>query len=907
MSPVDRRRRSRCAGFSLVEMLLASAIFAIVAAVAFIFYTAAQESFKAGGNFADQQQATRVGFDRMISDIRLAGFNTNPDGDSSRVDEQVEGAWDTAVTIRGDFDFEDPAASATPESALPGSVYNLVSTGNDEIVTYVLAKPGPFGPASLTILVDPDKPRSKTLKPIIIPNVALVQNDPPYTLYRVTLKDIAGAYPSAPQAASDFIYEPVAENIRTMALRYFPDSGVQLGPDTPANPADDIGGLEAASVTRSKIRRISVSLVGMTPDEDLDYVDAGDASATTHYRKFDLQSDVNAENLGKSAVKDIDVTPPPAPTAVAVVPGHCKGMLVTWDTPSASSGVTAYGIKYWPNGSPSSFSTATVTYPHNEYGVIDYDGHGFVAGLTLGSSYCFQVQARDLMGNQSGWSPSGSPPCGTVAEASTPGQPQNFAATGNGSLSPQDSQITLTWDEVKANSDSVSGDPDTALGRTILRDPTGYKLYRDTTSGFAPNDATNLIAAPPALDNGVLTYTDTAVANCQDYHYKLVAVDTCDVTSAAGAQAVGRAWTNVAPAQPTGLTGSRTSPTSVSLSWNPVTTKVDGTSVFVNLYKVYRYKTSASASLESMPTVAFESRGVTSATTFNDSLDTLDQQDVEKGQSLYYAVTAADLCGNEGPRAGPVEVSCSFNGSLVVSPGDGDANGGMVLINLSVIGTDTYTRARVRIPDPGNPGAFVYDEASYSYPFSFPAWNTSGVGPGRYRIFWQVENGAGCVQSLMTSFEVTTALACQISPSQPDLSPANGKPTDQNRRLSWDVNNTAGKDLEITRIGVTWTSVLGTHKLLAIEWPEGSIVSDFGAGASSSIVGDYSILPLLLVIGSGSNCSGSSCVRMSMVWDTQIINSATLGELLTITYTFRDSSGSSGACSFSVKPDLSFE
>jgi hypothetical protein len=84
-------------------------------------------------------------------------------------------------------------------------------------------------------------------------------------------------------------------------------------------------------------------------------------------------------------------------------------------------------------------------------------------------------------------------------------------------------------------------------------------------------------------------------------------------------------------------------------------------------------------------------------------------------------------------------------------------------------------------------------------------------------------------------------------------------------------------------------------------------VSDFGAGASSSIVADYSLLPLLLVIGSGSNCSGPSCVRMAMVWDTQIINSASVGELLTISYTFRDSSGSSGACSFSVKPDLSFE
>jgi len=160
----QRSTKTKDAGFSLIEMLVASAIFAIAAAVAFILYTAAQKSYKAGENFTDQQQSTRVAFDRMISDIRLAGFNTNPDGDNTRVDEQVEGAWDTAVTIRGDFDFEDPTASVTPEASLTGATYNVVSTGNDEIVTYALAKPGntgPTGPDTLTLTLDPDKPRSK--------------------------------------------------------------------------------------------------------------------------------------------------------------------------------------------------------------------------------------------------------------------------------------------------------------------------------------------------------------------------------------------------------------------------------------------------------------------------------------------------------------------------------------------------------------------------------------------------------------------------------------------------------------------------------------------------------------------------------------------------------------------------
>src|SRR6185503_10988203 len=312
-----------------------------------------------------------------------------------------------------------------------------------------------------------------------------------------------GVFPAAPQPASRFVYEPVATNIRSMTFRYLPDSGPAIGPATPANPADDVGGDDAALLARSRIRRISVSVVGMTADEDLDYVDASDASATTHFRKFDLRSDVNPENLGRTGFRDVDITPPPAPANLALVPGHCKGMLVKWDTPTAASGVTAYDVKYWPSGNPSAFTTATVTYPHAEFGVVDFDGHGFLAGLNQGTTYCFQARARDLVGNQSGWAPS-SAPCAAVAEASTPAAPQNVTATGGTGIAALDSQVTLNWDEVKNNANDVANDPDFVNAHTLLRDGAGYKLYRDTDPNFVPDDAANLIAGSSTLGPGVL-------------------------------------------------------------------------------------------------------------------------------------------------------------------------------------------------------------------------------------------------------------------------------------------------------------------------------------------------------------------------------------------------------------------
>jgi len=903
----ERRTHNRSdSGFTLIEMMLAAAIFSIVAAVVFIFYTAAQKSYKAGENFTDQQQATRVAFDRMLSDIRLAGFNTNPDGDATRVDEQVEGAWDTAVTIRGDFDFEDPTASTTPETTLKGGVYNVVSTGNDEIVTYALAKPGntgPTGPDTLTLTLDPDKPRSKSVKTVTIPNVALVQNNPPYTLYRITLADVTGAFPSSPQASTNFIYEPVADNIKSMSFQYWPDSGAQLGPNTPAASGDDIGGADTASVTRSKIRKITVALVGMTPNPDMDYVDATDATATTHYRKFDLQSEINPENLGRTGIKDIDITPPPAPTNVALVPGHCHGILAKWDTPSSSSGVSNYLIKYWPNGSPGSYSTTSVTYPHSEYGVIDYLGHGFVTGLTQGTSYCMQVQARDLVGNQSGWSPASSPPCATVTEASTPGTPTGLTATGNGVTAALDSQIKVNWTEVQANANTVTGDPNLIGGNTILRDPNGYKLYKDVVSTFTPNDATNMVVGPPTLGVGVLNYTDTAVANCQTYYYKVVTTDTCSVSSAVSATATGQAQTNIAPAKPLGLNSLRPSKLVVNLTWTPVTTKVDGTTEYVNLYKIWRSKQPVGTLPASIPAGSYTLMGTSTTASYTDTLSNPDAASLNNNYAMFYQVSAADLCGNESVRSDATQVYCSFNGTFSVSPTNGSSNAGSVPITLSVSGTDTYTRAKVQIANLSGTGD-AYNQETFSYPFSFPAWSASASGAGVYTINWEVENSHGCIQTLATTFTVTAALACQITPTNPNLSPTTGKPSNLDKNLSWDIMNNSGKDLSITSMNITWSNSVSVHKLLSIQYPTGTTVTSFGTGTATPAAASYSLFPLVLSKTADGTC-GTCKVNIMLGFDSTLVNASGAGELITIKYNFTDASSVTGSCQFSVFPDLS--
>ena len=76
------RRGNR--GFSLVELTMAFAIFLVASMAAYGLYVMGTKSFKKAEQATDLQQNTRSGFDRMIRELRLAGFNHNADGSPAR-------------------------------------------------------------------------------------------------------------------------------------------------------------------------------------------------------------------------------------------------------------------------------------------------------------------------------------------------------------------------------------------------------------------------------------------------------------------------------------------------------------------------------------------------------------------------------------------------------------------------------------------------------------------------------------------------------------------------------------------------------------------------------------------------------------------------------------------------------
>jgi len=105
MAPAGTGRR----GVTLVETLVASALFAFVIAGVYLLHTTMQSTWSRGEMKADLQQNARVGLDRLAQELRMAGYDP-------------EGALATVNTLpRGSL----RAASAT---CLAFATYNLDRT-----------------------------------------------------------------------------------------------------------------------------------------------------------------------------------------------------------------------------------------------------------------------------------------------------------------------------------------------------------------------------------------------------------------------------------------------------------------------------------------------------------------------------------------------------------------------------------------------------------------------------------------------------------------------------------------------------------------------------------------------------------------------------------------------------------
>ncbi|HUF10911.1 MAG TPA: prepilin-type N-terminal cleavage/methylation domain-containing protein, partial [Rhodothermales bacterium] len=359
-------------------------------------------------------------------------------------DEQIEHMGATAVTLRGNLDYElDAATDNGREPALESEYFPVVTTGNDEIVTYALKSAdaskntGKIGFFADVAIPRNSHPASGTKESLVeITGVDLTNQNPPYTLYRYTVKA-----DGTPDAGT-----PLADNIRSLNFRYFRDTGGtdEVAPVLGAGQYDPLTGAETVErQTRREIRAIHVNLVGMNPQPDPAYTHPTDLVATKH-RQYQLESMVIPRNLGRRGMKELSVTEPGAPVIENVCCGSCDVVYVTW-LPSPKGDVLSYNVLY-DDDSPFGGYTYLQDAGANLEGYIQ-------KSITPDKTWYFRVQAI----NQYGYATSADYKSGFVINRTTPEAPAFLAASGGTDpmLVAEPNQIRVGWPEVTTNKDSA--------------------------------------------------------------------------------------------------------------------------------------------------------------------------------------------------------------------------------------------------------------------------------------------------------------------------------------------------------------------------------------------------------------------------------------------------------------------
>ena len=603
-------------GFSLAEILIAVAVFAIIFIAALMIYDRSNRVFKSGVESSATQQSTRVAFDRVVADLRMAGYDYDRDGIPSgsvaginqyqQPDEQIEYVGQGAIAIRGNFDYEtDPNPvipvgkpkcdkGCEPDYVPAALQFPVVTTGNDEIVAYVLMSPTAPAGNPVTFYVDSYKPRKvfpgaggTTEKQITITSTVNAAGqtlypdqtnaNPPYTLYRVSLND--GTADGTP-----VIFTPVADNIRSLTFQYYQDAAGTLPLKDLASPAvvipqanlaATVGGLgqyDPANPTgavipraiRGRIQAVRMTLVGMNEAADFNYTDPTETLAAMRpYRKYRLESLISPRNYSRRGFREQEFKEPGPPTLTKICTGYCGIVHLEWQAPAPDAtkgGVESYAILYDTD------LTGGFTY----FADVGNTTTAFVTVDPPASNWFFAVAAVNSYG--SAVSPALAVPYNAKNATKPALDSTTVHATGDGHPAhvEEPNRVRLFW---QAPNSSTSGTITCNIGAPSpiypIQETKGYELWRRVNTP-SPNEELAVPSSPqwtkvldpsasgagaPSYDplTNTVTFIDTTAANCISYWYKVKAVERCplaadNITSASDNES---AWSSAIPGQAT--------------------------------------------------------------------------------------------------------------------------------------------------------------------------------------------------------------------------------------------------------------------------------------------------------------------------------------------------------------------
>ncbi len=902
-----RKRMSRQRGFTLTEVLVASAILVMIMAGALLLYERGTLIFKQGNEASELQQNTRVAYDRMLADIRMAGFDyqragsvtavqqpgtwtasqsysagtiivpmvpnghtyrafsagtsgagepswptgigafTAPDGTITKwqenggavyqqPDEQIEYAGKSAITIRANFDYSanEPAdGDHGRETNLETAQFPIVTTGNDEIVTYALVSANGSNPDTVSFYADVNNggSPSRTCYPggnaerlISIPGVDLSNNNPPYTLYRFTLND-AGAV----------VRTPLADNIRSLSFLYYMDvAATQPLTDTTGAVNQNIGGggqynpnaptaSIAGRVTRGKIRAVRVRLMGMNANKDANFADTSPANGimdTTgaltsdtiapNFRKMTMDTLIVPRNLGLKGMPLVNSNPPLPPTINSVCYGYCGIAVVTW-TPDPNSPLSSYVVQ-WDTSATGSFSSSVAAGTTNSWAVDLTQGN-------LSTTYYFRVMAQ----NQAGTALSTNTVSASVANATMPGVPTSFVVS-NGTVA---GKVNISWSTPTGN-DPSSASPTCTGGATpanasFYREVKGYRIYRDTNAAFVPPGQGTLVVdenatgpGAPATDAyGNFTWSDTTASSCTQYYYRIRTVEWCvaanadnttndlntalsafyPATSSNGTPGETKLSTPLVPINLTVDTANSSCTggiCTITLNWSKVTqdTSTPAQPITITTYDVQRQQLLPNPSppplLTPIASQTFQATGTTNTIVWQDT--NVPQIDPGTGEqyTYKYSVRATQSPCPASGWTSPVQYPppCSFTGAVITeagaSSGDGLTYGSAWVMNAgdSITVTPpagtTFVNTTGDIFNAGTPVGSLGGSPSALSPAIF-TW--ADLAPGTtYSLLFTMTSSTGCTQQITRFVTQETPPGCTLSVGSSVMTLLNGSP-----------------------------------------------------------------------------------------------------------------------------------
>ncbi len=257
VNPANRRPGGE-KGFTILELMIALVLTFIVTAGLYRAYVSFQVTFDSQNQLVELQQNLRIGMNRLVSDIKMAGYDPRQTGQAGFVNEGSRFTSSTTANFKmdffgGQFDGVDNDTDGTTDEADEAAFGDADFDDDGEQLYYYLAD---------------DSLGSQNL-------------------YRDDLTDLSAA-------------DPIVQNVEVLQFVY-----VDL--DFPDGKIAEVGGM-IPDAELANIGAVEISLIIKTSDEDFSYTDNTSyknlrneeilAPQGDHYRRKVLRAKIILRNNG---------------------------------------------------------------------------------------------------------------------------------------------------------------------------------------------------------------------------------------------------------------------------------------------------------------------------------------------------------------------------------------------------------------------------------------------------------------------------------------------------------------------------------------------------------------------------------------------------------------------------------